>query len=139
MRQFSTLLAMLTGMLSDPASPPSCKDALGRPVLHGWKYPYHSLSNQLPTNLLHNANICLQRKRRPAESPLSLRLLFWFLLPAFNLRYGLYMKIEEKTAKCISLLASDRNMTQQQTQGEKEKAFRSSGVLHLAYWNWLRP
>lgn len=47
------------------------------------------------------------------------------------------MKIEEKTVRCISLLASDRNKTQQQAHGEKEKAFRSTGVLHLAYWNWL--
>lgn len=60
-------------------------------------------------------------------------------LTAFNLRNSLYMKIKEKTAKCISSLASDRNKTQQQTHGGKEKAFRSTGVLHLAYWNWLRP
>lgn len=34
------------------------------------------------------------------------------------------MKTEEKTAKCISLLASDRNKTQQQAHGKKKRPLR---------------
>lgn len=138
MRQFSTLLALLPGMLSDPASPLPCKDALGRPVLHWWRCSYHSLSNQLP--FTQRKHMSSKQGKASWIISVSLRLLkFWGFLTAFNLRNTLYMTTELKIVKHISLLASDRNKTQQQAHGVKEKAFMSTGMLHLAYWNWLRP